>query len=196
MRLAGSSIPSRFSSDVMCVPGTNSFQDVWLPFIRQYERIVVMADGDDAGLALPNKVASLVPGTRCAQLPRGDDVCSFLLRNSEEDLIAIIESAPLWLVKQQIRRTNWDWNDAASNEHRDKLLRVVSKDVTLRKRSKDEFVGLCPFHEDKHPSFWVNARKGLYRCWGCEARGDVITYLKATRGLDFKEAVRALEDIK
>lgn len=196
MRLAGSSLPERFSSDVMCAPGTNSFQDVWLPFLRQYETVIVMADGDSAGLDLPNKIASLVPGTRCAQMPQGDDVCSFLMRNSDEDLAAMISSAPLHLVKQSVRRTNWEWDDAASDQHRDKLLRVVSKDVMLSKRGADEFVGLCPFHEDHRPSFWLNARKGLYRCWGCDARGDVITYLKATQGMDFKEAVRALEEIK
>lgn len=195
MRLASSSLPSRYSSDVMCVPGTNAFQDVWLSFIRSYERIIVMADGDDAGKHLPNKVASLVPGTRCVNLPVGDDVCSFLLKNSEEDLAMLIDSAPLHLVAQKIRRTNWEWTDAAASDHRDKLLRVVSKDVHLTKRGPDEFSGRCPFHEERTPSFFVNARKGLYRCWGCDAKGDVITYLKATRGIDFKEAMRVLEEI-
>lgn len=196
MRLSMSDIPQWSSSDVMCVPGTNAFQDAWIPFIRTYERIVVLADGDDAGMNLPNKVASLVPGARCAQLPPGHDVCSFLLAHPQDDLWALIQSAPLHLVKQAIKRTNWDWHDAASSDHRDKLLRVVSKDVHLTKRSSDEFVGKCPFHEEKTASFFVNARKGLYRCWGCNARGDVITYLKATRDIDFKEAIRVLEEIR
>lgn len=196
MRLAQSSVPGRYSSDVMCVPGTNAFQDVWLPFIRSYDRIVVFADGDDAGQHLPNKIASLVPGVRCVRMPQGDDVCSFLLKNTDDDLAALVESAPLHLVAQKIRRTNWEWNDAASSEHRDKLLRVVSKDVHLTKRGHDEFAGKCPFHEENTASFFVNARKGLYRCWGCDARGDVITYLQATRGIEFKEALRVLEEIR
>lgn len=180
----------------MCVPGTNAFQDVWIPLIRSYERVLIFADGDDAGMHLPNKIASLVPGVRCVQMPRGHDVCSFLTSMSEDDMIPLIESAPMHLVVQKVRRSNWDWQDAASSDHRNKLLRVVTKDVHLTKRGTHEFAGRCPFHEEKTPSFFVNAEKGLYRCWGCDAKGDVITYLKATRGVDFKEALRILEDIR
>ncbi len=62
------------------------------------------------------------------------------------------------------------------------------------KRTGRRFVGLCPFHEEKTPSFSVNAEEGIYYCFGCQASGDAITFLRATEHLDFVEAVRRLAD--
>jgi DNA primase len=53
-------------------------------------------------------------------------------------------------------------------------------------------VGLCPFHAEKTPSFSVNAEEGLYYCFGCQARGDVITFVREVEHLDFAEAVERL----
>lgn len=65
---------------------------------------------------------------------------------------------------------------------------VVGKKVALKKKGK-EFGGLCPFHNEKTPSFTVNDQKGFYHCFGCQAHGDIITFVRNTQGLDFKEAV-------
>lgn len=194
MRIGQSGLLGRFYADVMCVPGANAFPSEWVAFVRSYERVIVIRDGDDAGMALPNKIASMVPGTRCVNMPAGHDVCSFLQAHSEDDLATLIEIAPLIITQQKIRRENWDWQDSAARDHRDKLTRIVAQDVQMRRRGK-EFIGLCPFHEEKTPSFSVNPEKGLYRCWGCKAAGDVITYLQKKRGMSFREAMDALERI-
>lgn len=68
------------------------------------------------------------------------------------------------------------------------LLEIVRQDVELR-RSGKEWKGLCPFHEEKHASFYVNEEKQQYFCFGCGARGDTITYLRDKRGLTFSEAL-------
>jgi hypothetical protein len=129
-------------------------------------------------------------------LPTDEDVCSFLLQHSEDDLGTLIKVAPIHVgPPAPIRRSSWDWDTAGSSDHRDKLVRIVSEDIQLRPRS-GEFVGLCPFHEEKSPSFSVNPRKGLYRCFGCDVKGDVITYLRQTRDLSFREAMNYLEDYK
>jgi DNA primase len=60
------------------------------------------------------------------------------------------------------------------------------------KRVGRGYVGLCPFHGEKSPSFSVNAELGLYYCFGCQARGDVITFVRETEHLDFVEAVELL----
>lgn len=65
---------------------------------------------------------------------------------------------------------------------------VVGKKVALKKKGK-EFGGLCPFHNEKTPSFTVNDQKGFYHCFGCGAHGDIITFTRNIEGLDFKEAV-------
>lgn len=62
------------------------------------------------------------------------------------------------------------------------------------KRSGRRFSGLCPFHEEKTPSFSVNAEEGVYYCFGCSASGDAITFVRETQHVDFVDAVRQLAD--
>lgn len=69
------------------------------------------------------------------------------------------------------------------------LLSLVEQDVSLR-RAGAEYVGLCPFHQEKTPSFYVNPAKGLYLCRGCGEGGDAISWLRKKRGLTFREAAR------
>ncbi|MSU66566.1 MAG: DNA primase [Opitutus sp.] len=69
---------------------------------------------------------------------------------------------------------------------------VVSRVVTLRKAGGAQLKGLCPFHNEKTPSFHVNADKGFYKCFGCGKAGDVISFVQETEQLNFSEAVEAL----
>lgn len=68
---------------------------------------------------------------------------------------------------------------------------VVGKKVKLKLRGK-EFSGLCPFHNEKSPSFTVNDQKGFYHCFGCAAHGDVISFVMQSEGMDYKDAVTKL----
>ncbi len=70
---------------------------------------------------------------------------------------------------------------------------VVGKRVKLKQRGK-EFQGLCPFHNEKSPSFTVNDQKGFYHCFGCQAHGDVISFVMNSEGLDYRDAVVKLSD--
>ena len=71
------------------------------------------------------------------------------------------------------------------------LVRLVGETVPLRKAGA-RFVGLCPFHAEKTPSFSVNAEQGFYYCFGCHAGGDAISFLRELQGLDFREAIEQL----
>jgi DNA primase len=71
---------------------------------------------------------------------------------------------------------------------------IVGKKVRLTKRG-DSFVGLCPFHHEKTPSFSVTNTKGLYYCFGCSAYGDVFEFVSQTEGLSFKDAVTRLASV-
>ncbi len=73
------------------------------------------------------------------------------------------------------------------------IVALVGEHAAL-KRQGQRFVGLCPFHSEKTPSFSVNAEAGLYHCFGCGASGDAISFVRATEHLDFVEAVRRLAD--
>ena len=68
---------------------------------------------------------------------------------------------------------------------------VVGKKVKLKAHGK-EFQGLCPFHNEKTPSFTINDQKGFYHCFGCGAHGDIIGFVMKNDGLEFKEAVNQL----
>ena len=57
-----------------------------------------------------------------------------------------------------------------------------------------EFAGLCPLHEDNHPSFYINARKNLFYCHGCARGGDLIRLVELSRHLSFRESVAYLQE--
>jgi DNA primase len=71
------------------------------------------------------------------------------------------------------------------------IVRMVGAYVPLKKQGQ-RWVGVCPFHAEKTPSFSVSAEKGLYYCFGCHAGGDIFSFLMRHRGLDFHEAARLL----
>jgi DNA primase len=72
------------------------------------------------------------------------------------------------------------------------LADVVSRVVTLRKAGGSQLKGLCPFHNEKTPSFNVNTDKGYYKCFGCGKSGDVIDFVRETEMLGFTEAIEAI----
>ncbi len=72
------------------------------------------------------------------------------------------------------------------------LADVVSRVVTLRRAGGARLKGLCPFHNEKTPSFHVDTDKGFYKCFGCGKAGDAITFVRETEQLGFTEAVEAL----
>src|SRR5687767_12710927 len=72
------------------------------------------------------------------------------------------------------------------------LADVVSRTVTLRKAGGARLKGLCPFHNEKTPSFHVDSDKGYYKCFGCGKAGDAISFVRETEQLNFSEAVEAL----
>lgn len=67
------------------------------------------------------------------------------------------------------------------------IVSVVGSYVALKKRGA-EFVGLCPFHPDKNPSFWISPAKQFAHCFSCDASHDVISFVQEIEGIDFKAA--------
>ena len=71
------------------------------------------------------------------------------------------------------------------------IVEVISVYVSLRKAGKN-YTGLCPFHEEKTPSFSVNDERGFFHCFGCGAGGNAFTFLCRLEGITFPEAVKRL----
>src|SRR3989344_5365038 len=71
------------------------------------------------------------------------------------------------------------------------LVGLVSRTVALKKAGR-HYKGLCPFHQEKTPSFIVSPEIGSFKCFGCGKGGDAFTFLMETDGLDFPEALKTL----
>ena len=71
------------------------------------------------------------------------------------------------------------------------IVDVISKYVKLKKQGRN-YVGLCPFHSEKTPSFVVSPEKQIFHCFGCGASGDVIKFIMRIEDVDFKTAVKEL----
>lgn len=84
-----------------------------------------------------------------------------------------------------------DWIDEVRT--RNDLVDVISQYVRLKPSGKG-FLGLCPFHGEKTPSFHVHSEKQFYHCFGCGEGGNVISFIMATERLSFMEAVKFLAD--
>jgi DNA primase len=73
------------------------------------------------------------------------------------------------------------------------IVEVISAHTDLRRQGA-RWVGLCPFHEERTPSFSVDAQEKLYHCFGCGVGGDTIKFVEEKEGLGFAEAVELLAD--
>ena len=85
------------------------------------------------------------------------------------------------------------YGDNAIDEVRQRadIVEIIGAHVRLRRAGRN-FVGLCPFHNEKTPSFSVNAERGFYHCFGCGAGGTVFNFIMKVEGLSFPEAIRSL----
>src|SRR4051812_5990306 len=85
-------------------------------------------------------------------------------------------------------------SDASLNAVRDAatVIDVVGAVVALRPAGSDRLLGLCPFHDEKRPSFNVRPSANVFHCFGCGEGGDVITFVRKLDGLTFSEAVEQL----
>ena len=73
------------------------------------------------------------------------------------------------------------------------IVDVISERVKLKKAGKN-YTGLCPFHNEKSPSFTVSQEKQIYKCFGCGEAGNVISYIMKDRNMTFPEAARVLAE--
>ena len=68
------------------------------------------------------------------------------------------------------------------------IVEVIQRYVVLKK-SGANYMGCCPFHKEKTPSFSVNRAKGIFKCFGCGEGGDAISFLMKIQGKSFKDII-------
>ncbi len=74
------------------------------------------------------------------------------------------------------------------------IVKTISEYGVRLKKMGNRYLGLCPFHTEKTPSFNVNGEAGFYKCFGCDAKGDVFTFIENIEGLTFLEAMKLLAE--
>jgi DNA primase len=74
------------------------------------------------------------------------------------------------------------------------FVELVSARTDLRRAGPARYEGLCPFHDDRTPSFGIDPAQKVYHCFGCQASGDVFTFVQETEGVDFKGALELLSE--
>lgn len=69
------------------------------------------------------------------------------------------------------------------------ILDIVSNYVVLKQQRNGWWTGLCPFHDERNPSFGVNPESGWYKCFACQEKGNAIDFLRKKEHLDFRQAL-------
>ena len=85
-------------------------------------------------------------------------------------------------------------SDSSINAVRDRVSieEIIGSHVALRPAGPGKLKGLCPFHDEKTPSFNVNSANGYFHCFGCGEGGDAIGFVQKIEGLSFREAIERL----
>jgi DNA primase len=74
------------------------------------------------------------------------------------------------------------------------MIDLVNARTELKRAGVNRYTGLCPFHDERTPSFGINPADKVYYCFGCQASGDAFTFVMETEGVDFKSAIELLAD--
>ena len=83
---------------------------------------------------------------------------------------------------------------AATLKQQADIVRIIGEYVKLRKSGAQNYQGLCPFHQEKTPSFSVHATNQFFHCFGCGVSGDVFSFVQKIENITFPEAVRVIAD--
>jgi DNA primase len=191
---------------VTSTAGARAFKKEWAKAFESIPNVYVCFDNDEPGREGALRIGRLIPQSKIVKLPdevgQGGDITDFFVRlgRSREDLLKLLEEAqqapaepeaeaPRFMPKSR----NGDSRDRIERIKNDNpIVQVIGQYVQLRP-SGGNLVGLCPFHEDKIPSFTVYPNTGTFHCYGCGKHGDVITFLREREGMNFNQALDALD---
>ena len=186
--------------------GARAFKKEWAKEFESIPEVYICFDNDEAGRNGALSVGRLIPHAKLVELPNevgdGGDVTDYFVRmgKSREDFLKLPQEAkpapPAPEVPHYAPKNSATTSVARERVERVKSLspiaQIVGQYVQLRP-SGSNLVGLCPFHEDRIPSFTVYPATGTFHCYGCGKHGDVISFLRYKEGLNFNQALAALD---
>jgi DNA primase len=188
--------------------GAATFRPEWAEAFREIPKVYLCFDNDAAGRTGTQRVARLIPRARLVRLPEdvgeGGDVTDFFVRlgKSRDDFMGLLESAEPVPSKEPTslpdRETYRIVTTPDEEVERLKSLVTIENIVgryTRLHRSGKNLVARCPFHDDQKPSFVVYPATQSFYCFGCQAAGDVFTFLMKVEQMNFPEALRVLREL-
>lgn len=201
-------LESRGFAAVTSTGGAATFKSDWAGAFREIPHVYICFDRDEAGRQGALRVGRMIPHAKLVELPEevgeGGDVTDFFVRlgRGRDDFLRLMDGAqpvppqdhpqPLEVHRVRLR--------SAADEEVEQLKTVVpiedlvSRYVPLR-RSGQNYLAHCPFHDDHNPSFVVYPQSQSFYCFGCHASGDVLNFLMQVEHLSFPEAFRVLRGL-
>ncbi len=196
-------------SAVTSTGGAGVFRPEWVADFEPIAEVYACFDNDTAGRSGAERVSRLIPRARIIELPEevgwcGDVTDYFVrLKHTREEFAELMDAALPMPPSPEPERSAVPRAPSLDSQPRSSIDRikqnapiaeVVGRYVKLQNLSHS-LVGLCPFHEDHHPSLAVFPVTGTFHCFGCRKHGDVITFVREIEHLSFHEALSRLEDI-
>lgn len=201
---------------VTSTAGAKAFKKEWAKAFDDIPEVYICFDNDEAGKSGALRVGQIIPHAKIVALPNelgeGGDITDFFVRlgRSREDFRKLFEEAkpappaeaPRFVPKTSSsdsrERTTSPKPGIVGREKIERIkndnpiVQVIGRYVGLRP-SGSNLVGLCPFHEEQVPSFTVYPNSGKFHCYGCGKHGDVINFLREKEGMNFNQALDALD---
>lgn len=186
--------------------GAATFRTEWAEWFRDIPNVYICFDNDVPGQDGTVRVAHLIPHARIVRLPaeidEGGDVTDFFVRlgKTREDFEHLLKAAQQLPTEQppKPRIVRQSPTEPALNDKTDELKsRVAIEGLVARylplRRSGQNYVGRCPFHEDRNPSFVVYPETQSFHCYGCQAHGDALAFLMRMEHLTSLRRSRSLK---
>lgn len=187
--------------------GSRTFLKEWAPHFDGIEKIFICMDRDHTGEAGAKKVKEFLPRATIVRLPeavgpKGDVTDYFVkLGHSAVDFDLLLataeivadESAPKESGRPRDPKRHKAVLTRATNLKRAIAIEKFIEQYTDLAPTGRYFRGLCPFHDEKTPSFTVYPDTGTYYCFGCQSHGDLIAFLMNKESMTFGQALTSLE---
>jgi DNA primase len=195
-------LESRGIAAVTSTGGATTFRREWAEYFSDIANVFICFDRDQAGREGTRVAGQLIPHARIVELPEdvgeGGDVTDFLVRlgKSTDDWAELLDTASP-VPEEWLQSRSGSYTTPAEIRELKGRVRIedlISRYVALR-TTPQAFAARCPFHEDQNPSFVVYPATQSFFCFGCRARGDVLTFLMRMDKLSFPEALNKLRDI-
>jgi DNA primase len=192
---------------VTSTAGAGVFRQEWADELKSIPEVFICFDRDEVGRIGAVRVGRMIPQARLVELPEqvgdGGDVTDFFvhLGRSRQAFERLLEGArpapepeapphPRVVPAESEPRDDGD-SEVARLKAAAHIEDVVGQYILLR-RNGEKYVAHCPFHDDRNPSFVLYPATETFYCFGCQARGDVLSFLMRIEGIDFPEALRVL----